>query len=237
MDNVSSSDTRADNIVPAPGGAPMKKILIVDDHTMFRQALIAVLDSAADQGPFVYAEAANADSALSKLASDTYDLVILDINLPETNGLELLPELKLRQPKLPVLVLSMHADEEYALRSLKLGASCYLSKKAAADELLMAVSAVLEGRRYVSSTLSSTLLEQLLSLEEGKTKISLLPSLSQRETEVLRRMATGQRLKDISLELGLSIKTVSTYKTRLFEKLGFKNTIELYRYAARHQLC
>ena len=236
MDNVSSSDTRADNIVPAPGGAPMKKILIVDDHTMFRQALIAVLNSAADQGPFDCDEASNAETALTMLAAVQYDLVILDINLPETNGLELLPELKLRQPKLPVLVLSMHADEEYALRALKLGASCYLSKKAAAEELIIAVPAVLEGRRYVSSLLSSTLLEQLLDQEEGKTKISLLPSLSQRETEVLRRMATGQRLKDIALELNLSIKTVSTYKTRLFEKLGFRNNIELYRYAARHQL-
>lgn len=214
----------------------MKKILIVDDHTMFRQALIAVLDSAADYGPFVYDEASNADTALSKLAAENYDLVILDINLPETNGLELLPELKLRQPNLPVLVLSMHSDEEYALRALKLGASCYLSKKAAAEELLLAISAVLNGRRYVSSTLSSTLLEQLLSQEQGKTRTSLLPSLSRRETEVLRRMATGQHLKDIALELDLSIKTVSTYKTRLFEKLGFRNTVELYRYAARHQL-
>lgn len=214
----------------------MKKILIVDDHTMFRQALIAVLDSAADHGPFVYDEASNADMALIKLASENYDLVILDINLPETNGLELLPEQKLRQPNLPVLVLSMHSDEEYALRALKLGASCYLSKKAAAEELLLAISAVLNGRRYVSSTLSSTLLEQLLSHEQGTTRASLLPSLSRRETEVLRRMATGQRLKDIAQELDLSIKTVSTYKTRLFEKLGFTNTVELYRYAARHQL-
>lgn len=214
----------------------MKKILIVDDHTMFRQALIAVLDSAADHGPFVYDEASKADMALNKLAAENYDLVILDINLPESNGLELLPELKLRQSNLPVLVLSMHSDEEYALRALKLGASCYLSKKAAAEELLLAISAVLNGRRYVSSTLSSTLLEQLLSQEQGTTRASLLPSLSKRETEVLRRMATGQRLKDIALELDLSIKTVSTYKTRLFEKLGFRNTVELYRYAARHQL-
>lgn len=214
----------------------MKKILIVDDHTIFRQALIAAIHGYTEPGAFACVEASTADQTLTLFAEQQYDLVILDISLPITSGLELLPELKLRHPAVPVLMLSMHPEEEYALLALKFGASGYLSKREAVDELLTAITSLLNGHRYLSGSFSTQLLDQLLN-PESRQAVALRPRLSKRETEVLKRMTAGQCLKDIAIELGLSIKTVSTYKTRMFEKLGCKNNADLFTYALRHPVC
>ncbi len=211
----------------------MKKILIVDDHTMFRQALVTVLLGSLPAGAIVCDDANSAVAAREKLASNQYDLIILDIAMPGISGMELLPELKKMYPETPVLMLSMYPEEQFALQALRRGASGYLTKQEAADELLVALDSILKGGKCVSSSLSSLLLEQVVHqvVEEP-----LHTQLSRREMDIFRRLVDGQRLKSIADDLSLSIKTISTYKSRLNAKMGFENTAALIRYGLKHPI-
>lgn len=212
----------------------MKHFLIVDDHAMVRQGLTAILLSD-EEHQISCDEAGSAEQALALLESSPYDLTILDISLPGMGGLELLPLLHHKYPGMPVLMLSMFPEEQFALRALRLGASGYLTKQEAADELIAAVNHILAGERYLSRSFSASLINQAVvgTIKPQQPNHSIL---SNREFEILRRLASGQALKVISDELGISIKTVSTYKTRLCSKMGFKNNADLINYAISNKV-
>lgn len=213
----------------------MKHVLIVDDHAMVRKGLVGILtmQQVGDQS-LVCNEAGGGEEALQLLGQQEYDLVILDISMPGLGGLELLSRIHESWPSLPVLMLSMFPEEQFALRSLKLGASGYLTKKEAADELLLAVGQLFSGKRYLSQSLSNILINQALDGDTGSRPSH--SSLSNREFQILRSLATGKSLKAVAYDLELSIKTVSTYKARLFAKMGFHSDADLITYANNHNL-
>ncbi len=210
----------------------MKKILIVDDHTMFRQALQAVLHDSQTSGSLSCDDVGSAGEAKMKLAEKQYDLIILDIAMPGTSGMELLPELKTICPATSVLMLSMYPEEQFALQALRLGASGYLNKQEAADELLAAIDTICKGGKYIGSSLSALLIDQVV--HQGRIEEPPHMGLSRRELEIFKRLVDGQSLKSIADDLGLSIKTVSTYKSRLNAKMGFKNNAALINYGLKN---
>lgn len=206
------------------------KILIVDDHMVVRQGLKQIL---ADEFPAAnFGEAGTAAEALSKLEQDTWEIVLLDLNLPGRGGLEVLADLKVMQPSLPVLVLSMHPEAEFAVRVLKAGAAGYLTKQSAADELVTAIRKAIGGGRYITASLA----EQLATdIAEGNDSLPH-EELSNREFQTLRLLAAGKSVKEIGALLNISGKTVSTYRARILEKLQLKSTVDLARYAMEHGL-
>lgn len=212
----------------------MKQMLIVDDHTMFRQAVIALVTERLTDVGVACDEAGSADAARQQLSGKHYDLVLLDISMPVTGGMELLPELRRLYPDTPVLMLSMYPEEQFALEALRLGAGGYLTKQEAAEELLAAIQSLFEGGRYLSRTFSKLLVNQVL--EQGAISGPPHLKLSRRELQILRQLAIGRKLKSIGDELGLSIKTVSTYKTRLCAKMGFRCNADLLSYALQYKL-
>lgn len=213
----------------------MKRVLVVDDHAMVRKGLVGILATQPIDGEqLVCDEAGGGEEALQLLDGQAYDLVILDISMPGLGGLELLMRLHETRPSLAVLMLSMFPEEQFALRALKLGASGYLTKKEAADELLLAVQQIFAGKRYLSQSLSENLINQALAGDASSHPSH--DSLSNREFQILRNLAVGKSLKAIALELDLSIKTVSTYKARLFSKMGFHSDADLIGYANTHNL-
>jgi two-component system, NarL family, invasion response regulator UvrY len=207
-------------------------VLIVDDHAIVRRGLRQILEEADDLRP-TFAEAGSCQEAMTSLAATPCDLVLLDISLPGRNGLDLLKQLHSQLPKIPVLIISMHPEEQYAIRALRLGAAGYLTKESAPEELLLAVRKVLAGGKYVSSHLS-----ELIANEIGGTTTDhpLHESLSNRELQVACMMATGKTVTDIGRELNLSEKTISTYRSRLLAKLGVRNTAEIIAYCLRNNL-
>lgn len=213
----------------------MIRLLIIDDHAMFRQALMAALhERSSDLGGVACDGVGSAADAWRLLATADYDLVLLDISMPNTSGIDLLPQLKSLYPGLPVLMLSMYAEEQFALQSLRLGAGGYITKQEAAEELVVAIGSVLSGERYLSRSFSSKIVDQMLV--DGKAAEPRHFRLSRREMDVFRRLATGQSLKNIAEEMGLSIKSISTYKTRLFVKMGFGSIADLISYTMLHPL-
>lgn len=213
----------------------MRRVLVVDDHAMVRKGLISILSLQQCCGePLQCDEAGTAQEALEQLGYHFYTLVLLDISMPGQGGLELLPCIRAQWPDTRVLILSMFPEEQFALRALKLGASGYLTKKEAADELLLAVEQICAGKRYLSQQLSETLIDQ--ALENSGAALPSHTSLSNREFQILRKLAEGKSLKAIALELDLSIKTVSTYKTRLFIKMGFTGDVDLISYVNSNNL-
>ena len=212
----------------------MKRILVVDDHTMFRQAVIALLLEWMPDGRISCDDVNSADAARKKLTESSYDLILLDISMPGVSGMELLPELCSLYPATPVLVLSMYPEEQFALQALRIGASGYMTKQEAAEELFSALETIFAGGRYVSASFSRQLVDQ--ALQKSAVYEPLQARLSRRELEVFKQLAIGKTLKRIGEELGLSIKTVSTYKTRLSAKMGFKNSAALIRYALQYKL-
>jgi DNA-binding NarL/FixJ family response regulator len=212
----------------------MMRILVVDDHAMVRKGLVSILALQDAVSRPVCDEAGNGEEALQKVGQQQYDLVILDISMPGMGGLELLPRIHEMRPEIPVLMLSMFPEEEFALRAFKLGAAGYLTKKEAADELLLAISQIAEGKRYLSQHFSNSLINQALA--GGKNGQPTHEQLSNREFQILRSLATGKSLKVIAIDFDLSIKTVSTYKSRLFAKMGFRSDADLISYANTHQL-
>ena len=206
------------------------RILIVDDHPIVRQGLRQTLADAAQIGEIV--EAATPQEALDLVRQREWEAVILDIGLPGRGGLDVLKDIKREVPKLPVLILSMHSEGQYAVRALRAGAAGYLTKEAAPKNLIDAIRKVAAGGRYVSPELAERLATEL-TVDAGKP---LHASLSDREFEVLRSIASGQTVGEIADRLSLSVKTVSTYRTRILEKMRLKNNAEMMHYVHTNHL-
>jgi two-component system invasion response regulator UvrY len=206
------------------------KILLADDHTVVRHGLKQILADEFKRATF--GEARNAQEALDLVWKKSWDVVVLDITMPGRSGLDVLREIKKSKPKLPVLVLSMHPENQFAVRVLKRGASGYMTKESAAGELVGAIKKVLAGGRYVSTSLA----EKLATCLASDTQKAPQELLSDREFQVLRLIASGKIVSEIAKDLSLSVKTISTYRTRILEKMGLRNNAELMHYAMRNQL-
>ena len=208
------------------------KILIADDHAVVRKGVRYILSELQDT--VIPDEAEDSYEALEKVRKNDYDLVLLDIAMPGKDGLETLKEIKIEKPKIPVLILSMFPEEQFALRALKSGASGYLTKDSIPDELIKAIQKVLRGGKYVSESFSD---ELLLSIDRDRD-IERLPHeiLSDREYQVMFMIAAGKTRKEIADKLFLSVKTVSTYRTRILEKMGLKTNADLTNYVNQHNL-
>lgn len=208
----------------------MIRILVADDHPVVRKGLKEIIEENADMR--VADEASNGSEVLEKVSSEDFDAVLLDISMPGRSGLDILKDIKKRRPKLAVLVLSIHPEEQYAVQAFKAGASGYLTKKSAPDELLIALRKVATGGKYVSSSMAEKL---AYALEKNREK-SLHETLSPRENEVMLKIASGKTVTEIAKELYLSPKTISSYRTRILDKMGMKNNVELIRYAIKNRL-
>jgi two-component system invasion response regulator UvrY len=206
------------------------KVLITDDHPILRRGLKEILMREL-QGA-VCGEAENAQQVLAQVQTQKWDLVILDVTMPGRSGIEVLGDLRRLRPKLPVLVLSMHPEDQYAKRMLKAGASGYMNKEVAPHELIKAIRKVLAGGRYVSAALAEKLVLELTE-DAGRP---VHETLSDREFEVLRMIASGRTVGEIAEELHLSVTTVSTYRARILEKMNMTTSAELMRYAFRNDL-
>jgi two-component system, NarL family, invasion response regulator UvrY len=205
------------------------KILIADDHALLRKGLIQILAEEFSEAQF--GEASTTPETQEALSRQRWDVLVLDIFMPGLSGLEVLHEAKRHHPNLPVLVLSSAPEEQLALRVLKAGASGYLNKQAASEELVEAVRRLLAGGRYVSAAMAERLVTEL-----GQMDKPLHEKLSHREYTVLRLLVVGKSIKEIAAEMSLSPKTVSTFHTRIWEKLQLRNDVELVRYALEHGL-
>ena len=208
----------------------MIKILIADDHAIVREGLKQILAETSDM--VVAGEATNGHEVLEHVRREDWDLVLLDLAMPGKDGLETLKELKLEKPKLPVLVLSIYPEEQYAVRLLKAGAAGYLTKESAPEELIAAIRKVSQKGKYISSSLAEKL---AFYLEAGAEK-PLHEMLSDREYKVMLMIASGKTVKEIAYEMFLSIKTVSTYRVRALNKMGMNNNAEFTYYAVKHGL-
>jgi DNA-binding NarL/FixJ family response regulator len=208
----------------------MTRILLVDDHEIARRGIENVLAGALPQS--TYGEAADYAEALSRLTEERWDLVLLDLNLPGRGGLDLLAEVRRLWPRLLVIVVSAYAEEEFALRCLRLGAQGYVMKTSGSKELVAAVRKVLGGGRYVTGVLA----ERLAAAAGGDLAQASHELLSNRELQVLRLVAVGRSLKEIADELCLSERTIATYRARLATKLGLTSNVEIARYAMQHNL-
>lgn len=208
----------------------MINILIADDHSVVREGLKQIISGNTDMT--VLAEAGNGNEAIEKIRKNPISVAILDISMPGKNGLDTVKEIKVIRPDLPVLILSMYPEEQYALRFFRAGASGYLTKKSAPEELVNAIRTVSKGKKYVSPSLAEKLVGEL----DVTTEKPLHSSLSDREFQVLCLIASGKTSGEIAEELFLSVKTVSTYRARILEKLRLKNTAELINYAIQNQL-
>lgn len=208
----------------------MIRILVADDHAVVRQGVKQILADVEDMT--VKDEAQNGTETLKKVTEQDFDVVLLDISMPGRSGLEVLEDIKARHPKLPVLILSMHPEEQYAVRALKAGAAGYLTKASAPQELIGAIRKAAGGGKYVTASLAEKLVDQL------ETDTEKLPHevLSNREHQVMLMLAGGKSVSDIADELNLSVKTISTYRTRVMSKMGMKKNAELTLYAVHNKL-
>lgn len=209
----------------------MIKIMIADDHAVVLRGIKQILSEEKDI--VVLGEASNAEEVIQMLFKEEWNLLILDVTMPGKNGLDALIEIKQRKPELKVLILSMHHDEEIAVRALKTGASGYLNKDSVPGELIKAIRKVTEGGRYLSEDLAQSIAYS--SIDKDKFK-SVHEILSDREFQVMCLIASGNSLTQISEELLISIKTVSTYRTRILEKLSLKSNVELTHFAIKNKL-
>lgn len=208
----------------------MIQVYIVDDHPLLREGLKHVL---ADHPDFLSpAEAESAEQLLEQVDDPKWDVIVLDIALPGRSGLEALLEIRKRRPQLPVLMLSVHSEEQYALRAIRAGASGYLSKNNAAGELVPAIRRILSGKKYISPSLADVLAN---AIETGKDRPPH-ETLSDREYHVMCRIAQGKTVSEIAVETSLSVKTISTYRSRALEKMDMQTNAELTRYAIRNGL-
>ena len=212
---------------PATKAARALRILIVDDHAIIRQGLRQLLADAFPETNF--GEANNGAEALELIWKQPWDVVLLDITMPGQSGLDVLKQMSNAQPNLAVLVLSMHPEDQYAVRVLKAGAVGYITKNTASEEVVNAVRKVIAGGKYVSASLAETLATGLTTHNEHE-------ALSDREYQVLRLLAAGKSVKEIGYDLSLSVKTISTYRSRVMEKMNLKTNAEIIRYAMDHKL-
>jgi DNA-binding NarL/FixJ family response regulator len=208
----------------------MKRILVVDDHGLIRKGLRQLLE---DQPDFqVSGEAENGLQAINKLREQHYDLVLLDIALPDKHGIDVLKQIRVEHPDTKVIVLSMYPEDQYGVRALKSGAMGYINKQSAPDNLLEAVRQVLSGKKYITEIVAEQLLNNLI----GESQDLMHQSLSNREYQTLCLMASGKSLTEIAEIMLLSPKTVSVYRARMLEKMSFKNNAEAVHYAISHHL-
>jgi DNA-binding NarL/FixJ family response regulator len=206
------------------------KILLTDDHAVVRQGLKLILADHFKHA--VFGEARNAQEAFARVAKEKWDVAVLDVTMPGRSGLEVLKEMKRLRPKMPVLVLSMHPEDQFAVRMLKTGAAGYLTKESAGEELVGAIQKVVAGGRYISSSLA----ERMASYLDVDVQKAPHERLSNREFLILRMIASGKAVGQIGRELSLSVKTISTYRARLLEKMDMKNNAELTHYAVQNSL-
>ena len=206
------------------------RILIIDDHALVRDGMKRIIEDQSRSA--VFGEAGTPEEALARLREQDWDVIILDISLGGRSGLDLIRDIRELRPGTPVLVLSMHSEEQYARRAFKAGAAGYVMKDSPRTALLAALDRVLQGGRYVSPTLAERLVENL----DGESDRPLHEKLSDREFEVLRLMGAGKTITSIAELLALSDKTVSTYRARILEKLNLKTTSDIVRYAIENGL-
>ena len=206
------------------------KILLTDDHVVVRQGLKLILADHFKKA--VFGEARNAQEAFARITKEKWDVAVLDITLPGRSGLEVLKEMKRLRPKMPVLILSMHPEDQFAVRMLKTGAAGYLTKESAAEELVGAIEKVMRGGRYISPSLA----ERMATYLDKDVQKAPHERLSDREFLILRMIASGKPVGQIARELSLSVKTVSTYRARVLEKMDMRNNAELTLYAVQQQL-
>ncbi|MES1225597.1 MAG: response regulator transcription factor [Bacteroidota bacterium] len=203
------------------------RFLLVDDHSFIREGLKKILSMQFPNA--VFEESSTVEDVINKIGTHQYDVVISDLSMPGRSGLDLVKQVKETRPSLPVLVLSMHPEEHYAIRALKAGAWGYLKKSDGATELIAAIHRVLQGRKYISADLAEQLAEDLVgaNVKEGK----LHESLSPREFDVFKLIAEGKSISEISQQLTLSLSTVSTHRIRILTKMNMKGNAELIKYA------
>lgn len=208
----------------------MIKIFIADDHYVVRKGLKHILSSEKDI--VVTAEASTAQEVLNQFELVKWDLMILDIAFPDKNGLDILIELKNRRPESKIIILSMHKEEEIAIRAFRTGADGYLNKDSIPEELVIAVRTAIKGKKYIGSTLD----ESVSNFVYSGSRNSPHKELSEREFQVMCLIASGSKMKEIAQNLQISVKTVCTYRTRIMEKLNFKSNVELVHYALKNKL-
>ncbi len=206
------------------------RILITDDHPIVREGLRIILGTCQDM--MVVGEAANGIEALHMIPLCNPDVALVDISMPGMSGIELISRIRAEHPQLPVLVLSMHQEEQFAVRALKLGASGYLTKDCAPEQLAKAIRKVVEGGRYITPGVADALASSIMPAQAETPH----QTLSNREFQIFRMLAGGQSVNDVAHALSLSANTVSTHKRRLMDKLGIDNNAGLVRYAVSHQL-
>ena len=207
------------------------KILLADDHAMFRSGLRRILEEEFPKAEID--ESSSCDEMLRKLRSGEWGLLLLDIAMSDKSSLNILPEIKTLHPQMPVLILSMYDDRQFIVQALRGGAAGYLTKENAPDELIRAIRAVTAGRRYISETMAEHIAGHLAAGEESQNPHE---ALSAREYEVFLMIASGLALSDIAKKLALSVKTVSTYRTRILEKTDLHSNADIIRYAVKHGL-
>jgi DNA-binding NarL/FixJ family response regulator len=208
----------------------MIRIMIADDHTIVREGLKQILEDIPDL--VVVDEAKNGEEVIAKVGMKDIDIIVLDISLPGRSGLDVLRQLKHRKPGLPVLILSMYPEEQYAVRSIRAGASGYLTKESASTELVEAIRTVARGRKYITSSLAERLAFQI----EVDMDKPLHELLSDREYQVMCMIASGKTVKEIAKMLSLSVKTISTHRSRILRKMNMENNAQLTHYAIKQNL-
>lgn len=206
------------------------KIMLVDDHAVVRQGLKQILVEAFNDG--IFGEAQNAAEALSLVRQQPWDIIVLDLTLPGESGLDVLKQIRHDYPQLPVLILSMHPENQYAVRTIKAGAAGYLTKESAPEELVQAIRKIQSGGKYISDSVAEKLAIHVVADDDKPPH----ERLSDREYQIMCMIASGKEVKQIADELSLSVKTVSTYRTRLLEKMNMQTNAELTYYAISNQL-
>lgn len=206
------------------------RVLIADDHQIVREGLKRILGTAPDIDEV--SEAENANQLLDLIRTKDWDVVVLDINMPGKSGLDVLKEIKQQHPKLPILILSMYPENQFAVRVIKQGASGYLTKASAASELIQAIRKVYQGGKYISPSVADKLAEALGS----ETDKLAHESLSDREFQVLKFIASGMTVGEIAVELSLSVKTISTYRKKILDKMKLRNNADIVQYAVKFKL-
>ncbi len=210
------------------------QFLIIDDHPVIRKGLIYVITCEPEYDTFQFDEVGTAADALNLLCANQYDMVLMDISLPDRSGLDVLTHMRRERPLLPVLVISTHAESLYAVRALKLGAAGYITKTSAVHVLITAIKSILRTGKYISSNVSLMLAHEIDSSRIAHAKPHEL--LSNREMEVARMIASGTSTREIAGQLSLSVKTINTHRSRLLAKLSLKNSVNLTTYCIQNQL-
>lgn len=208
----------------------MINVLVVDDHALIRKGMKQILDDTSDIR--ITGEAESGMQAIKMVRENKYDLALLDITLPDKYGIDVLRQLKLQCPSLPILILSMHPDEQYAMRSIRAGAAGYMNKQSAPSQLVTAIRQVASGRKYISGELAEQLANEMANDKQEVTH----QILSNREYQTLCLMAAGKSLSEMADIMSLSAKTVSVYRARMLEKMKLRNNAEAVRYAIDHHL-